>query len=72
MANEAGKGSGRRSNQVSLEVMASNWDRIFGKKDKNIDATIERYSEPVPDREYVNTWTSPTGETNGRCEEKEN
>lgn len=35
MASEAGKGSGRRPTQVSAEAVASNWDRIFGKKKEN-------------------------------------
>lgn len=32
MSREAGKGSGRRSSEVSKEVIDANWDRIFGKK----------------------------------------
>lgn len=32
MARDAGKGSNRRPSEVSKEVVDSNWDRIFGKK----------------------------------------
>ena len=34
MANEAGKGSVRRPTQVSQEEADANWERIFGKKNK--------------------------------------
>ncbi len=42
MASEAGKGSGRRPTQISREELESNWDRIFGKKDKSTPTPSKR------------------------------
>lgn len=42
MASEAGKGSGRRPTDVSQEVVASNWERIFGKVE------VKKYQGPTP------------------------
>lgn len=58
MSREAGKGSGRRPSDVPKEVVDSNWERIFGKKNTNIENEIERHSEPTPAREFHNTWTA--------------
>lgn len=59
MAREAGKGSGRRPSEVSREVVDANWDRIFGKKNTDVDNQIEKYSQSEKTREFHNTWLSP-------------
>lgn len=71
MASEAGKGSGRRPTEVSQEVVASNWDRIFGK-----NKTIIGIDPGSPDGDFSvviadqagietktvsNAWSTPTG-----------
>ena len=58
MSREAGKGSGRRPSEVSKEVVDANWDRIFSKKNTNVDNDIEKYSKPGPSREYTNEWVA--------------
>jgi hypothetical protein len=62
MAREAGKGSGRRPSEVSKEVVDANWDRIFGKKNTNIDNEIERLNQPTPPRDFDNQWVAPVVE----------
>lgn len=59
MAREAGKGSGRRPSEVSEEVVDENWNRIFGKKNTDVDNQIEKYSQSEKTREFHNTWLSP-------------
>lgn len=72
MASEAGKGSGRRPAEVSAEVVASNWDLIFGKKnktfgltEKEIDTEIKRFSAPIPEREYTMQWVADPEKKDG-------
>jgi hypothetical protein len=66
MAGEAGKGSGRRPSDVSSEEIASNWDKIFGKKNKTVEEIedeIKLLLESEEPQEYENQWTvSPAPE----------
>lgn len=65
MAHEAGKGSKSRRTEVSRETLATNWDRIFGKKNTTVNAEIERYSQPEPKREYEMNWVAENEQKNG-------
>jgi len=47
MAHNAGKGSGRRPNQVPDEVVANNWEQIFGKKKPKHEQPQEQQSSDV-------------------------
>lgn len=50
----------RRDSKVSKEVYDSNWDNIFGKKDKPVEEAEEQ-SEPI-----VEDFTSIRGEGEGK------
>lgn len=41
MASEAGKGSTQRASQVPREVVDTNWENIFGKKDAPLPEDVE-------------------------------
>ena len=62
MSREAGKGSGRRRSDVPDEVVADNWERIWGKKNTNIDNEIERLNQPTPPRAFDSQWEAPVVE----------
>lgn len=47
MAREAGKGSGRRQAHVPDEVVGSNWELAFGKKNTANSSFMKE--EPLPD-----------------------
>ena len=53
-----GKGSGRRPNQVSDEVVQSNWDLIFGNKKAEIEkAECDAAWKAVDDEMAGIDWT---------------
>lgn len=49
MASEAGKGSGRRPSEVSMEQFDNNWDRIFGKKERG----LTKVSTPIDESAFI-------------------
>ncbi len=60
-----GKGSTQRKSQVDDETLASNWDRIFGKKVSASDTSeecVDETQEEEHDEDYICPSCSGSGE----------